>query len=118
MNLPIMNLHERVLSVLGCRYVSDVLIDAPFEISKEMIASLNIAEVVGTRNYDSTNLDCTWRYAQARELNRLHMVEAPINLHVGRIAKRIKENQAAYEAKFDRKINAEKTFYEQKHSLA
>lgn len=25
-NLPLMNLHERVLSVLGCRFVDDVLI--------------------------------------------------------------------------------------------
>jgi hypothetical protein len=29
-NMPIMNLHERVLSVLGCKYVDDVLIDAPY----------------------------------------------------------------------------------------
>ena len=27
-NLPLMNLHERVLSVLGCKYMNDVLIDA------------------------------------------------------------------------------------------
>jgi ethanolamine-phosphate cytidylyltransferase len=29
-NFPTMNLHERVLSVLGCRYVDDVVIDAPW----------------------------------------------------------------------------------------
>lgn len=33
-NFPIMNLHERVLSVLGCKYVDDVLIDAPYQITK------------------------------------------------------------------------------------
>jgi len=33
-NFPIMNLHERVLSVLGCKYVDDVLIDAPYKITK------------------------------------------------------------------------------------
>lgn len=33
-NFPIMNLHERVLSVLGCKYVDDVLIDAPYLITK------------------------------------------------------------------------------------
>lgn len=33
-NMPIMNLHERVLSVLGCKYVDDVLIDAPFVITE------------------------------------------------------------------------------------
>jgi ethanolamine-phosphate cytidylyltransferase len=45
-NLPIMNLHERVLSVLGCKYVDDVLIDAPYVITKEMVASLKISVVV------------------------------------------------------------------------
>jgi ethanolamine-phosphate cytidylyltransferase len=33
-NMPIMNLHERVLSVLGCKYVDDVLIDAPYAITQ------------------------------------------------------------------------------------
>ena len=45
-NLPLMNLHERVLSVMGCRYVDDVLIDAPYRVTPDMVASLNIAEVV------------------------------------------------------------------------
>lgn len=50
-NLPIMNLHERVLSVLGCKYVDDVLIDAPYIISQEMISSLKI-DVVLKGSYD------------------------------------------------------------------
>ena len=52
-NLPLMNLHERVLSVLGCKYVNDVLIDAPSEVTPDMIASLRIKEVVhGTESDD------------------------------------------------------------------
>ena len=48
-----MNLHERVLSVLGCKYVNDVLIDAPSEVTPDMIASLRIKEVVhGTESDD------------------------------------------------------------------
>lgn len=34
LNMPIMNLNERVLSVLGCAYVNDVLIDAPLQITR------------------------------------------------------------------------------------
>lgn len=34
LNMPIMNLNERVLSVLGCAYVDDVLIDAPLQITR------------------------------------------------------------------------------------
>lgn len=55
-NLPLMNLHERVLSVLGCRYTGDVLVDAPLEISPDMIASLGITEVVsGTEKGSGSN---------------------------------------------------------------
>lgn len=38
-NMPIMNLNERVLSVLGCAYVNDVLIDAPLHITRFVIDS-------------------------------------------------------------------------------
>ncbi len=45
-NLPILNLHERVLSVLGCKYVNDVLFDAPYEITKELLSSMKVDVVV------------------------------------------------------------------------
>lgn len=41
-NYPIMNLQERVLSLLGSSYVDDVLIGAPYEVTKETIQFLNI----------------------------------------------------------------------------
>lgn len=46
LNYPIMSLHERVLSVLGCKFVDDVLIDAPYCITEDMVASLKINVVV------------------------------------------------------------------------
>ncbi|XWS22038.1 hypothetical protein CRYUN_Cryun29cG0000600 [Craigia yunnanensis] len=36
---PIMNLHERSLSVLACRYVDEVIIGAPWEVSKDMVST-------------------------------------------------------------------------------
>ena len=39
---PIMSLEERVLSILGCKYVSDVLVDAPYVLSSNIVSSLNI----------------------------------------------------------------------------
>lgn len=32
-----MHLHERSLSVLGCRYVDEVIIGAPWEVTKDMV---------------------------------------------------------------------------------
>ncbi|XP_011006224.1 PREDICTED: ethanolamine-phosphate cytidylyltransferase-like isoform X2 [Populus euphratica] len=43
---PIMNLHERSLSVLACQYVDEVIIGAPWEVSKDMITTFNISSVV------------------------------------------------------------------------
>lgn len=37
-NWPIMNLYERVLGVLSCRYVDEVIIGAPYTVSKEILA--------------------------------------------------------------------------------
>ncbi|KAL4381992.1 hypothetical protein AHAS_Ahas04G0188900 [Arachis hypogaea] len=37
---PIMNLHERSLSVLACRYVDEVIIGAPWEVSRDMEGEL------------------------------------------------------------------------------
>ncbi|KAL2932558.1 Ethanolamine-phosphate cytidylyltransferase [Bienertia sinuspersici] len=33
---PLMNLHERSLSVLGCRYVDEIIMGAPWEVTKDM----------------------------------------------------------------------------------
>ncbi|WMV51698.1 hypothetical protein MTR67_045083 [Solanum verrucosum] len=39
---PIMNLHERSLSVLACRYADEVIIGAPREVSKDMVISTHM----------------------------------------------------------------------------
>uniref|UniRef100_A0A4W5PDL9 ethanolamine-phosphate cytidylyltransferase n=1 Tax=Hucho hucho TaxID=62062 RepID=A0A4W5PDL9_9TELE len=36
-NYPIMNVHERTLSVLACRYVSEVVIGAPYAVTRELL---------------------------------------------------------------------------------
>ena len=42
---PILSMQERMLSLLGCKYISDVLIDAPYVLSSDFISSLNISVV-------------------------------------------------------------------------
>ena len=45
-NYPVLTLQERVLMVLSCKYVDDVVIGCPYSISKEMIQNLNISKVL------------------------------------------------------------------------
>lgn len=49
---PLSTLHERVLSLLACRYVDDVIIGAPFKITENMIRDLSISVVV--KSFEST----------------------------------------------------------------
>jgi ethanolamine-phosphate cytidylyltransferase len=114
MNLPLMNLHERVLSVLGCRYVSDVLIDAPYEITPEMIASLNITEVVRGATPDDSDED--GRYKHAKKAGIFTVIARPSDFSIGSIIERIHHNQEVFQAKFQKKMKAERQFYEEKHS--
>ena len=40
-----MNLHERSLSVLACRYVDEVIIGAPWTITKDMVNRVIVYKV-------------------------------------------------------------------------
>jgi ethanolamine-phosphate cytidylyltransferase len=117
-----MNLLERVLSVLGCRFVDDVLIDAPYEVCPEMISSLRINEVVHGTTSDATfddNRDERYveRYKYPREAGIFTVIESPSNFKHEDIMSSIREHQAAYEVKFARKLKAEIDFYEQKYNI-
>ena len=117
MNLPLMNLHERVLSVLGCRFVDDVLIDAPYEVTPEMISSLNISEVVhGTISDETQELhDKDIRYKHATAANIFTVIESPSSFRIENILKRIQRNQEVFQAKFERKKKLEDQYYEEKY---
>lgn len=43
---PILTLHERVLPVLACKYVDEVVLGAPLHLTHDLIKTLNISKVV------------------------------------------------------------------------
>jgi len=45
-HFPILNVHERALSVLACCYVDEVVIGAPRVVTPELIATFNISKVM------------------------------------------------------------------------
>ncbi|KAF0773807.1 hypothetical protein AaE_002121 [Aphanomyces astaci] len=118
LNYPIMNLHERVLSVLGCRYVDDVLIDAPWEITKEMIASLRLKVVVHGSRRDGHDdpAEMAVHYKAARDAGIYVEVPSPRTLDVNDIVARITENRDRFEKKFVKKMEAEKEYYDDRYA--
>jgi len=45
-NYPIMNLHERALSILACRYVDEIVIGAPYTVTKDLLEHFNVSLVL------------------------------------------------------------------------
>jgi len=143
-NLPIMNLQERVLSVLGSKNVDDVLIDAPFEITSDMMSALKIHKVVKSdvdiielptphsSRSDMTQLTDSGETGRAsidnnledpyfvpRESGALVEITTPSNfksLTVLDIVDRIKEQKERFEKKFAKKKAAEDEYYAQRYN--
>uniref|UniRef100_A0A0E0RD19 ethanolamine-phosphate cytidylyltransferase n=1 Tax=Oryza rufipogon TaxID=4529 RepID=A0A0E0RD19_ORYRU len=96
---PIMNLHERSLSVLACRYVDEVIIGAPWDVSKDMITTFNISLVVhGTiaENMDFMKDDLN-PYAVPRAMGIYRRLESPLDITTSTIIRRIVANHEAYQ---------------------
>jgi len=113
-NLPLMNLHERVLSVLGCRHVDDVLIDAPYDVTPEMVASLKLDEVVRGSQSDDDRHE-SYRHAYPKHKNMFVVLNSPNDFSMNHILERIKKNQDTFQSKIDRKKRAEESYYQERY---
>jgi ethanolamine-phosphate cytidylyltransferase len=101
---PIMNLHERSLSVLACRYVDEVIIGAPWEVTKDMIMTFNISLVVhGTvaENEDVNVEDDP--YKAAKNMGIFKIIESPLDITTTTIIKKIVANHEAYQKRNEKK---------------
>eukprot|EP00249_Psilotum_nudum_P036844 c8865_g3_i1 orf=471-1772(-) len=113
---PIMHLHERSLSVLACQYVDEVIIGAPWEVTRDMIATFNISLVVhGTvaENNDLLNGDSD-PYVAPKEMGIYKIIDSPRKIRTTTIIDRIVANHEAYEKRNERKAESEKKYYESK----
>lgn len=55
-NYPIVSIQERVLMTLACKHIDDVVIGAPFILTKDLISSLNISAVVHVADTDEDSV--------------------------------------------------------------
>ncbi|KAF5202671.1 Ethanolamine-phosphate cytidylyltransferase [Thalictrum thalictroides] len=111
---PIMNLHERSLSVLACRYVDEVIIGAPWEVSKDMITTFNISLVVhGTVAEDNDyQMEKCSSYAVPTDMGIYRLLESPLDITTTTIIKRIVSNHEAYQKRNEKKAESERRYYE------
>ncbi|KAK2658708.1 hypothetical protein Ddye_005241 [Dipteronia dyeriana] len=113
---PIMHLHERSLSVLAYRYVDEVIIGAPWEVTKDMIITFNISLVVhGTVAETNSPLGGeTDPYAIPKSMGIFRLLESPKSVTTTSVAERIVANHDAYVKRNAKKAESEKKYYEEK----
>jgi ethanolamine-phosphate cytidylyltransferase len=110
-NYPIMNLHERVMNVLSCRYVDEVVIGAPWVVTKDLITSLNLnivcsgtntkmdeemEKVVGASNGGKPMADA---YAEPKKQGMFREIETTHTLSTEDVVRRLIKNREEYEAR-------------------
>ncbi|KAL7714472.1 ethanolamine-phosphate cytidylyltransferase [Entamoeba marina] len=97
-NYPIENLGERVMGLLACGYVDDVVIGSPEGVTSEMIEKLHIKHVVhGAHRYDEKP------YKDAIDAGIMRVCESDSEVCELDIIERIKELQGMYETRNSKK---------------
>lgn len=111
---PIMHLHERTLSVLACRYVDEVIIGAPWEVSKDMITTFNISLVVHGTVAEGNSAGEIDPYAVPKGMGIFQTIRSPKSITTLSVATRIVDNHEAYKKRNLKKKASEDRYYTQK----
>lgn len=111
---PIMHLHERSLSVLACRYVDEVIIGAPLEITKDMITTFNISLVVHGTVAEKSLPSEKDPYEVPKSIGIFRLLESPKDITTTSVAQRIMANHDAYVKRNAKKAKSEKRYYEER----
>ncbi|KAJ3216744.1 Ethanolamine-phosphate cytidylyltransferase [Dinochytrium kinnereticum] len=105
-NYPIMNVYERALSVLACKYVDEVIIGAPYSVTKDVLESVFKVSIVahGTTEYEP-DVDGSDPYRLPKELGIYKEIQSPRgDVTTDAIIERIMQNRKLYEARNKRKL--------------
>ncbi|QIR39090.1 adenylyltransferase/cytidyltransferase family protein [Tolypothrix sp. PCC 7910] len=84
---PIMNMTERIIVVESCRYVDEVIPNAPLNVSLEYLDSLNINYVCHGDDVNEENIE-KW-YGAIRRQGRLKLIPYTQNISTTNLLQRI-----------------------------
>jgi len=105
-NYPIMNLHERVLTVLACRHVNQVIIGAPYVVSKDVIEQFKIGVVVHGKTA-VTHIDGVDPYGYPKQLGIFTEVDSKSTVTTADIVQRIITHRIEFEERNKKKESKE-----------
>lgn len=104
---PIMNIHERILSVLSCGVVDDVVIGSPYCVTQDLIDTLKISIVIHGSVQDEKQLIDP--YELPKKLNIYQSITSPREyLTASLIVQRILDNYKIFKEKSEKKFKKDK----------
>lgn len=114
-HMPIMNLHERSLSVLACKHVDEVIIGVPPEITADLIRTFNISLVVRGSLSETSHLGAAelGRYDSVQKMGIYREIQSPSAMTTRSLIRRIVDNCEAFEARNEKKEQSEQIYYKQ-----
>ncbi|KAH8283640.1 hypothetical protein KR018_010326 [Drosophila ironensis] len=117
-NYPIMNLHERVLSVLACKFVNEVVIGAPYCVTEELLEHFKIDVVCHGRTPIALEDGKIDPYALPKTRAIFELIDSGNEMTTERIVERIISHRLEYErrnkAKEKKEIEAFEALQKQK----
>lgn len=111
-NYPIMNLHERVLSVLACRFVDEVVIGAPYEVSSDLLSHFHVSLVIHGNTKVFAGAHGNDPYAEPKRQEIFHLIENDSSMTTAHIVQRIIKHRRDYEERNRKKEKKELAVYE------
>ncbi|KAJ9575806.1 hypothetical protein L9F63_007347, partial [Diploptera punctata] len=111
-NYPIMNLHERVLSVLACKYVSEVVIGAPYAVSRELMEHFKVDTVCHGQTPIQPDADGSDPYAEPKSQGKFKSLNSENTMTTEKIVDRIIRHRLDYEDRNRKKEKKELAAYE------
>lgn len=110
-NYPIMNLHERVLSVLACKYVNEVVIGAPYCVDNNLIDHFKVNVVCHGKTDISLENGTIDPYAIPKQSGKFQILDSGNDMTTEKIVERIIKHRIDYETRNTRKEQKEIEVY-------
>jgi len=102
-NFPIMNIHERTLSVLAYRCVDEVVIGAPYAVTSEMLDHFNVSLVCHGMTNVMPDFDGSDPYAEPKARGIFKQVESGNDLTTEMLVQRILTRRMEYQERNKKK---------------
>ncbi|CAD7085774.1 unnamed protein product [Hermetia illucens] len=95
-NYPIMNLHERTLSVLACKYVNEVVIGAPYCVTKELMSHFKVDVVCHGQTPITYEAGQNDPYAVPKVMGKFVLIDSGNKMTTEKIVQRIISHRLDY----------------------